>query len=77
MNRVGDAGLSLAIMLMFATFGTVTFAGVFRAAPAAGTVVVTALGLLTLVGECAKSAQVPLQAWLAWTRWRARPRYRR
>ena len=64
MNRVGDAGLSLAIMLMFATFGTVTFSGVFRAAPAAGTVVVTALGLLMLVGACAKSAQVPLQAWL-------------
>jgi NADH-quinone oxidoreductase subunit L len=64
MNRVGDAGLSLAIMLMFATFGTVTFSGVFRAAPAAGSVVVTALGLLMLVGACAKSAQVPLQAWL-------------
>src|SRR3984885_849427 len=30
-NRVGDAGLSLAIMLMFAQFGTVTFAGVFGA----------------------------------------------
>src|ERR1700687_744307 len=28
-NRVGDAGLSLAIMLMFTTFGTVSFAGVF------------------------------------------------
>ena len=26
-NRVGDMGLSLAIMLMFATFGTTTFAG--------------------------------------------------
>src|ERR1035437_1026135 len=31
-NRVGDAGLSLAIMLMFATFGTVSFTGVFHAA---------------------------------------------
>ena len=30
-NRVGDVGLSLAIMLMFAQFGTVTFAGVFGA----------------------------------------------
>src|SRR5215468_10690035 len=28
-NRVGDAGLSIAIMLMFATFGSVTFTGVF------------------------------------------------
>src|SRR6266536_2061296 len=34
-NRVGDAGLSIAIMLMFATFGTVTFTGVFGAAGAA------------------------------------------
>ncbi|MHB1595744.1 MAG: NADH-quinone oxidoreductase subunit L [Streptosporangiaceae bacterium] len=64
MNRVGDAGLSLAIMLMFATFGTVTFSGVFRAAPSGGSVVVTALGILMLIGACAKSAQVPLQAWL-------------
>jgi NADH-quinone oxidoreductase subunit L len=64
MNRVGDAGLSLAIMLMFATFGTVTFSGVFRPAGSASTVVVTALGLLMLLGACAKSAQVPLQAWL-------------
>ncbi len=29
-NRVGDIGLSVAIMMMFATFGTVTFAGVLR-----------------------------------------------
>src|SRR6201993_3919240 len=36
-NRVGDAGLSLAIMLMFATFGSVSFAGVFGAAPHAST----------------------------------------
>ncbi len=28
-NRVGDIGLALAIMLMFATFGSVTFEGVF------------------------------------------------
>jgi NADH-quinone oxidoreductase subunit L len=63
-NRVGDAGLSLAIMLMFATFGTVTYAGVFRAAPAAGHGVLLALGLLLLLGACGKSAQVPLQSWL-------------
>ena len=30
-NRVGDIGLSLAIMLMFATFGTAGFAGVSAA----------------------------------------------
>jgi NADH-quinone oxidoreductase subunit L len=63
-NRVGDAGFSIAIMLMFATFGTVTFTGVFGQAGKAGQGVVTALGLLLLLGACAKSAQLPLQSWL-------------
>src|SRR5271166_952424 len=63
-NRVGDAGLSIAIMLMFAEFGTVSFTGVFHAAPSAGSGVATALGLLLLLGACGKSAQVPLQSWL-------------
>jgi NADH-quinone oxidoreductase subunit L len=63
-NRVGDAGLSLAIMLMFATFGSVSFAGVFSAVGQAGQGTVTALGLLLLLGACGKSAQLPLQSWL-------------
>jgi NADH-quinone oxidoreductase subunit L len=63
-NRVGDAGLSIAIMLMFATFGSVTFTGVFSHPGSAGTGVLTALGLLMLLGACGKSAQVPLQSWL-------------
>ena len=63
-NRVGDAGLSLAIMLMFAQFGTVTFNGVFHAVGGASSGVTTALGLLLLLGACGKSAQVPLQSWL-------------
>ncbi len=63
-NRVGDAGLSLAIMLMFAQFGTVTFTGVFGAVHGASHGVVTALGLLLLLGACGKSAQLPLQSWL-------------
>jgi NADH-quinone oxidoreductase subunit L len=63
-NRVGDAGLSLAIMLMFSTFGTVTFSGVFGGAHKAGPGVLSALGLLLLLGACGKSAQLPLQSWL-------------
>src|SRR3984893_2753686 len=63
-NRVGDAGLSLAIMLMFAEFGTFNFTGVFDSAKSGGTGVTTALGLLLLLGACGKSAQVPLQSWL-------------
>jgi NADH-quinone oxidoreductase subunit L len=63
-NRVGDAGLSLAIMLMFATFGSVSFSGVFGAVGTAKPGVDTALGLLLLLGACGKSAQLPLQSWL-------------
>src|ERR1700733_4616505 len=63
-NRVGDVGLSLAIMLMFAEFGTFNFPGVFASAKSGGTGVTTALGLLLLLAACGKSAQVPLQSWL-------------
>ncbi|HEY0938164.1 MAG TPA: NADH-quinone oxidoreductase subunit L [Trebonia sp.] len=63
-NRVGDVGLSLAIMLMFSEFGTFNFAGVFDNAKSGGTGITTALGLLLLLGACGKSAQVPLQSWL-------------
>jgi NADH-quinone oxidoreductase subunit L len=65
-NRVGDVGLSLAIMLMFTTFGTVAFDGVFTGAhaPAVHGGTMTAIGLLLLLGACGKSAQAPLQSWL-------------
>jgi len=63
-NRVGDAGLTLAIFLMFAEFGTVSFSGVFGSVRSGGSGVATALGLLLLLGACGKSAQVPLQSWL-------------
>ncbi len=63
-NRVGDVGLSLAIMLMFAEFGTFNFSGVFASATSGGTGITTALGLLLLLAACGKSAQVPLQSWL-------------
>ncbi|WP_420846315.1 NADH-quinone oxidoreductase subunit L [Nocardioides ferulae] len=64
MNRVGDMGLSLAIALMFVTFGTTSFSGVSAAASGASENTLTALGLLLLLGACGKSAQVPLQGWL-------------
>ena len=63
-NRVGDIGMSLAIMLTFVTFGTVSFTGVSEAAGGASENTLTAIGLLLLLGACGKSAQVPLQAWL-------------
>jgi NADH-quinone oxidoreductase subunit L len=64
MNRVGDAGLALAIFVIFANFGTLSYAQVFGQAPGADRAALTAIGLLLLSGACAKSAQVPLQAWL-------------
>jgi NADH-quinone oxidoreductase subunit L len=63
-NRVGDVGLSLAIMIMFFEFGTTNFTGVFGAVHSASRGVVLAIGLLLLLGACGKSAQVPLQSWL-------------
>jgi len=64
MNRVGDAGLALAIFVIFANFGTLTYSGVFGQAAGASHTALTWIGLLLLSGACAKSAQVPLQAWL-------------
>ena len=63
-NRVGDMGMALAIMAMFAAFGTMSFAGVARGVEDASTATVTVIGLLLLLGACGKSAQVPLQSWL-------------
>ncbi|MET7637372.1 NADH-quinone oxidoreductase subunit L [Streptomyces sp. NPDC005438] len=63
-NRVGDVGLSIAIMLMFTTFGTFTFAPVLDAAGDTGEGKLTAIGLMLLLAACGKSAQVPLQSWL-------------
>jgi NADH-quinone oxidoreductase subunit L len=63
-NRVGDMGLAIALMVMFAYLGSVSFAGVFAAAPQLGQGTLTAIGLLLLLAACGKSAQVPLQSWL-------------
>ena len=63
-NRVGDMGLAIALMVMFAYAGTVSYAGVFAAAPQLGEGVLTAIGLLLLLAACGKSAQFPLQSWL-------------
>ncbi|MET9569910.1 NADH-quinone oxidoreductase subunit L [Streptomyces virginiae] len=63
-NRVGDMGLSIAIMLMFTTFGTFAFGPVFGAVGEASEGTLTAIGLMLLLAACGKSAQVPLQSWL-------------
>ncbi len=63
-NRVGDIGLAVALMIMFATVGAVSFEAVFAGAGQVGENVVTALGFMLLLAACGKSAQVPLQSWL-------------
>ncbi|MGW5118648.1 NADH-quinone oxidoreductase subunit L [Streptomyces noursei] len=63
-NRVGDMGLSIAIMLMFTTFGTFAFGPVLTATGGASEGKLTAIGLMLLLAACGKSAQVPLQSWL-------------
>ena len=63
-NRVGDVGLSIAIMLMFTTFGTFSFQPVFEAVGKAHEGILTGIGLMLLLAACGKSAQVPLQSWL-------------
>jgi NADH-quinone oxidoreductase subunit L len=63
-NRVGDLGLSVAIMIMFWQFGAVDFASVNAGVAQASQGAVTAMGLFLLLGACGKSAQFPLQSWL-------------
>nr|WP_202434063.1 MULTISPECIES: NADH-quinone oxidoreductase subunit L [unclassified Streptomyces] len=63
-NRVGDIGLSIAIMLMFTTFGTFAFGPVLEATGDTSEGKLTAIGLMLLLAACGKSAQVPLQSWL-------------
>jgi NADH-quinone oxidoreductase subunit L len=63
-NRVGDVGLSIAIMLMFAYLGTTDFTGVFANVHLLSGGVITAIALMLLLGACGKSGQFPLQTWL-------------
>ena len=64
MNRVGDAGLVIAIFLMFAQIGSVNYVDVFANVNKLSSTVVLVMGLLLLLGACGKSGQFPLQAWL-------------
>jgi NADH-quinone oxidoreductase subunit L len=63
-NRVGDIGLSLAVMSMWALFGSSAFSTVNAGADKLSSTWATLLGLMLLLAACGKSAQVPLQSWL-------------
>ena len=64
MNRVGDMGLSFAIMIAFATMGTVSFSGVAEQVGNTSEAALTGMGIMLLIAAAGKSAQFPLQAWL-------------
>jgi NADH-quinone oxidoreductase subunit L len=64
MNRIGDMGLSFAIMIAFATMGTVSFSGVAEQAHHTSEAALTGMGIMLLIAAAGKSAQFPLQAWL-------------
>jgi NADH-quinone oxidoreductase subunit L len=64
-NRVGDFGFGLGIMLIWVTFGTLNYGEVFAKADASvSTNVYLAIALLLFMGACGKSAQLPLFTWL-------------
>ncbi len=68
-NRIGDSGFLIALFLMIKHFGSLDFTRVFAAVQplspeTAGTGLLTAIGLLLMVGAAGKSAQIPLYVWL-------------
>ena len=68
-NRIGDFGFLIALFLMIKHFGSLDFTQVFAAvqtlpAETAGAGLLTAIGLLLMVGAAGKSAQIPLYVWL-------------
>ena len=63
-NRIGDIGMSLAIMGMFVVFGAVDFNTVAEDAEGAPSGWLIFIGLMLLLAACGKSAQFPLHSWL-------------
>jgi NADH-quinone oxidoreductase subunit L len=67
-NRIGDAGFLLGIMLIVMTFGSVNYLEVTAIARSGrfevGDGIITAICLLLFLGATGKSAQIPLYTWL-------------
>ena len=64
MNRVGDLGFLMGIILIFVTFGSITYEEVFASASNGSEATITAIALLLFIGAMGKSAQLPLYTWL-------------
>ncbi|GMQ84789.1 MAG: NADH-quinone oxidoreductase subunit L [Acidimicrobiia bacterium] len=64
-NRIGDWGFLVGLMLIFAAFGTFSFGAIFETAPdVLSTAMATAITLALFIGAVGKSAQIPLYVWL-------------
>ncbi len=63
-NRIGDFGFLLAMFLIFATVGTLTYSGLFSHLGQVSSGTATAIALLLFLGAVGKSAQIPLFPWL-------------
>lgn len=63
-TRIGDFGFGLGVLLIFTTFGTLSFADVFSRAPQVSQPILTIITLLLFAGAVGKSAQIPLYVWL-------------
>ena len=68
-NRIGDFGFLIALFLLIKHFGSLNFGQVFQSITpmspeTAGGGLLTAIGILLMVGACGKSAQIPLYIWL-------------
>lgn len=64
MNRIGDLGLLLGILLIFINFGTIQYGSVTEMASSVSTETLTWITMLLFVGAMGKSAQIPLYTWL-------------
>jgi NADH-quinone oxidoreductase subunit L len=63
-NRVGDVGFGVGVMLIFTTFGTLNYTQVFEGVGSVAQGTLTLIALLLFTGAIGKSAQIPLFVWL-------------
>ncbi len=63
-NRIGDFGFALGVMLIFITMGTLNYSTVFSGIHLLPPYLITTIALLLLAGAVGKSAQFPLHVWL-------------